>query len=282
MSFCTKKSRSPESETGDIPKSVRITCILQLCIVFSMLLWIAGKPFTEQLYEYRKGTKQLEWLIDLHPEKYENVSQGEKEILERMRSEIERGMQESFGTKFKRSIEALFLDTPLSKLMWIVLAGVLSIMIMKQKEGAREAVWLLPLLAIVYAIQIGNSPPMKSPYPSEEYLEKHYMHGSIGSTLEEQRTQLESAWQKYLATEWSTLPAGTDEKERLGDGLYQFTLKKSLSEWKSPPEKPGPWTLGCYVLWNLFFTGLVYRKMGKREEKVEKEERVCRRNDRYS
>lgn len=260
MNICKKTDTVADNLTPDISKMARIACILQLCVAFSVLLWILGSPFTEALYENKKSLGELKWITTEHSEMFQTLPQLEQNRLLTLQERVTIRMQEPFMQKLAKSVEGLFVGMPVSKLIWLLLAVILPIMVMKQTEGAREAFWMLPALAIIYAWQLMPLQTPESIYPTESYLESKYMEKPLAGSMEIQKNNLELAWKDYVVTEWSKAPAYATQAEKFANGLYHFIVQKTLMEQEQPVPKPGAWTLMCYVVWNLFAAFAVSRK----------------------
>lgn len=262
MNFCKRTALKDNESVGDIPKSWRIICILQLCLAFTTLLWVLGSPFTDELYKNRKALSSIEWLTDEGVNEYATLTSQQKTKLEEIRSGALEGMQEPFLQKLGQSIESLFRGTPISKLAWLVLAFLLPIFVMKQVDGARELFWLFPLLAILYIWQVAPMKSGESLIPDESYLEHHYLSAPISGTVAQQREQLEEAWENYIIAEWSK--SGETKDEKFSNGMYHFVFESTVKEWEAPPLKPGLITVGSYLIWNLIAAlGVSMRKKVK-------------------
>lgn len=250
MQFCQRNNNPTSPLTDEIPKRIRIFCIIQLCIAFSVLLWILCSPFTESLYESKKTLSTIRWLVDDQSEYFDQTAPEVKNQIFKLEAAASRSMQESFLNKSKQSIENLFLGIPISKLLWLLLALLLPILVLKQVDGARELFWLFPVLAVFYALQNFPATAPEPIYPSESYLENRYLESPITGSIEQQKNLLEQAWKKFIVTEWSKESVSASDEEKFVNGLYHFILNKTLQE-SSGPSKPGPWTLACYFIWNL-------------------------------
>lgn len=251
MNFHKKSEPVDGSLAPDISKWARTACILHLCIAFSVLFWILGAPFTEALYLNKKASKELEWLTIEHEELYNTLPQSDQKLISSFQKKISLESNESFQRKMAKSVESFFLGMPVSKLLWLFLSILLPVLVMKQIDGARESFWLLPLLTAVYAWQMMPIQSTPSIYPTETYLEKKYLKGPLSGSIEEQRDMLELAWKSYIIEEWTQAPKDSSDGEKFANGMYHFIAQKTLLEMNQPPQKPGPWTLGAYLMWNL-------------------------------
>lgn len=262
MNFCKRTTLKDNASSGDIPKSWRIVCIIQLCFAFTTLLWILGTPFTDELYKNKKALTSITWLTDLESNQYQNLTSPQKAKLEQIHNSALKAMQTTFLQKSAKSVESLFRQTPISKLTWLTLAFLLPLLVMKQVDGGRELFWLFPLLSLLYIWQVA---PMKQPeslIPEESYLEQRYLSAPISGTVTEQREQLEEAWKNYVIAEWSQ--RGESKDEKFANGMYHFVFESTVREWEAPPAKPGIFTVAGYLVWNLIAaTVLSMRRLPK-------------------
>lgn len=260
MNFCQKTTLKENDSQNDIPKSARIVCIIQLCLAFTVLLWVLGTPFTDELYRNKKTVTAIEWLTIENSEYYDTVPAEKKSELQSIYKQAHNGLQDSFRNKLVKSVEELFLQTPITKQLWLLLALILPFLVMKQIEGSREVFWVFPFLALLYAWQVA---PLKNPetlYPTESYLEQHYLSAPIKGSMAQQKEQLDAGWQSYIATEWSKADENSSQTEKFANGLYHFIYESTILEWIQPPLKPGILTLASYLIWNLFAAYLINRR----------------------
>ncbi len=96
-------------------KETKILCILQLCIAFSVLLWIILSPFTETYYSNKKLAQELDWVIVENAEYFQDLPPQTRKKISELESKVERQSNETFPKKLKQSIEALLIYTPFYK-----------------------------------------------------------------------------------------------------------------------------------------------------------------------
>lgn len=274
--FCCSSKKEVDPNIY-IPKGARIPAILQLCLAFSMVLWIAGSPFMQDLYEaksklavfqtvmgegdfiYRaagKDQNRIEQLERNH-ERFWQLPMHEKAFILKKYEEIARDSNRDFIQKTAQAFQRLFFETPPLLLAWIFFGLILPILLLKRVDGAAQALWILPLLAISYAYlndNAGVGKPKKEIFPSESYLWQNYIKEAPSRQIWEQKKQLEKGWQAYLIAEWSHPDSKTVE-----DGEFRFHLahaKKIGSEdLNSSGKETGVnvFLLGAFVVWNLLF-----------------------------
>lgn len=255
-----KRSKRTFPEGTFIPFPARLCAILQLCIAFGMILWYTSQPFMGELFEIKSEKLLLHYAIDQR-ELFEQLPRFQQEELLSRLLTLQDRLEIPFLTKLMRSGEIL-IHLPLLKLTWIVLAILLSIFLLKKREGARQALWLLPFLALAYGVdnRIQGLPTQPTAeeklFPSESYLRDHYLDEPWGSTLFEQKQQLEQAWNHYLQLEWG------GQNQSLSQGLYAFNLARIQAQpfpkaertfLQIPPTQESLPFLFLIIFWNLTF-----------------------------
>lgn len=224
------------------------------------------------LYEYIRGTSNAFNSTDSDKLQRNSArwrqlpSATQKTFLEEYEN-LQGYAQRPFLIKIKEGIEILFKQIPRLELAWILLASLLSILLLLKIEGVKHAAWLLPLVVCAYAIdnQMNGENPKKSRdahlFPTESYLVEQHLKEPFSSSIEQQRKQLQQAWEAYLVDQWSS--DNTPE-----DGEYNFTISRlqalgglPLHNWKSDfNQKHSLFTLVVYLMWNYYFA----RKMNRR------------------
>jgi hypothetical protein len=246
----------------NIPISLRVLVIIQLCIGLSCLIWLIGYPFMgghftlqSELILIESVMGQQETLIRLDSEKSKSQMdkiQKNHELFnllpEKKKKEIENlFLEKKLASKssFFEKIEPL-LQIPRLEVLWILAAVAIPILILLRNRQAALFVWLLPIICSGYALnnQINGLDPLsvsdRKIFPREETL-------PISSSLAE-------SWEHYLEENW--------------DGEYYFNLSRvellppslAVSFW----EKRSPLILICYLLWNLNFAWRVTRQLNAR------------------
>lgn len=205
-------------------------CIAHLCIAFSLLCWYGGHPFLHDLFDVRWQLKALE---QVEPHLAE-LPEEQRETVLTLASSLNAQLEEPFFEKCRRAMKLLLLDLPPFMRMWLFLSILLPILLLLKYEGARPALWLLPIAATVLALN-AKSPP--APFlPSETALLEHY-----GNPQDTSWDSLKTAWENYLAKEWY------GETWRLG-------LAKVQWERTHPGPKPGE---SGPLAWSLLFWSLL-------------------------
>lgn len=257
----------------NIPTSLRLLIILQLCIALSCLIWLIGYPFMGNhfktqsellLIESTMGIQTTHKRLDpekasLQTEKMERNAVRFKKLPESVKFSAEKlfsSKKEALNLPFFTKISAVFKlinEIPRLEIIWICFAVALPILLLLKKRRAADYIWLLPLLAIAYSYnnQTKGLDPLKHSdlrlFPREDTL-----------LLNNERTEREirSAWENYLATHWAK-----DEKTA-EEGEFYFNLARitesaslSFSFW----EKKSPLLLFSYIVWNLLFAWRVHQ-----------------------
>lgn len=242
--------------------TARIYCILQLCLAFTAICWNGGYPFLGHLHEIRSQALLYKYVLD-----NDSLSTSEREKVEADYEALTTRYEEGYLDKMKSGVRILFLElSPLMRL-WLLFAVIIPILVLLQKPGARQAVWLLPLLAGTYAFDNWNYAPMArvradvALFPSEATLVDDYLGTPLSGSVAEQRHQLTYAWQRYLASVWAQQTPADDLgllTTQAAAGELRFTLARldalayqpAMPQWRY---RHTPLFLALFVLWNTLF-----------------------------
>lgn len=265
-----------------IPTPQRLLSIIQLCIAFSLMLWYLFQPFMGEyfalrnrmlVYEYAMGTSDV---LKARPDQTAKLERQAKRFIALPEQEKDDSITDyrEIQTYAKRStlqkigdgIRKFIVGIPPFEQAWIFFSITISILVLLKIEGARQAVWILPLIVAAYAVdnQLEGKRPYVSPdsqlFPTEETIIHQYLNVPLAQNPMEQKKQLEEGWKRYLVDHWSQK---NDEEE----AEFNFTIARlkllhteSLDGWLgSFHEKIHPIILACYLLWNLFFAWMISR-----------------------
>lgn len=288
-----KRIRKEYPEGTFIPMPARVCAILQLCLGFSAFLWVVSEPFVGEIFTVKSHLLYYQDVMGIPasagvaesqrerlarnserfaalPESRQNHLQAERDVYQAM-------LQRSFIEKLGRVYTLFTNSLPIYELAWIILSIALSIMVLKKVEGAREAIWLLPLLVAAYAVDLrfkGTPPPVLGDerfFPSEKELVTDYMDEPLDADVFEQQKQLQLAWKKYLSINWANeQPAATSAAldRQAEEGEYRFTLARlEARSSRRAPEKllaapvapPSPLILIVYFFWNAYIAYTVWK-----------------------
>lgn len=276
-----KKIIPPESF---IAKPARICAIIQLCLAFSLLLWNASEPFVGEIFTWKSRllfyqdvmgipahenlSSEKEARLSRNAERFQKLPEEKQEALIHDKEQIQKQLQRSFWDKLKSLLSLYVYAISPYELAWIFFSLVISIMLLKQVEGAAQVVWLLPLLAALYAADsrwfAQPLPPSDaSLFPSEKQLVEDYVKAPLSTDIFEQQEQLMLGWKRYLIAEWAHQRPAEDPlvfEQQAEDGEYSFTLARLNLRSKStanvswavrpPPSLP---LLILYFFWNAYF-----------------------------
>lgn len=249
-------------------KLQRLLAIVQLCITFTLILWYLFQPFMGEYYALKSRLILMEFVMGI-PNVHSQLSEVQLEANQKRFIQLKEAQQVSKDyqeihqyasrpalTKISDGISLLFREISLFELSWLFFATLVSILLLKETPGAREVVWILPLLALLFAgdnLLFGT--PSKgaqdrSLFPNEEQLVAKPLEGS----WLEQREQLQKGWEGYLLSNWSF---GGD----LAAAEFNFAIERLKALTNHPREewlaelhsKKSVYLLFCYVAWNLYF-----------------------------
>ena len=210
--------------------STRVIIVIHLSLVFWFLAWACLRPPLDDYYR-QQTIRVLHEAVELTPPDQEGLS-----------------WDEHIG----RSTYLLVQGIPPFTQAWVAFSLAICLLLLFRITGARQASWLLPLLAILYSwnnMTTGADappPPDAHLFPQEEALHP-YLQEPLSDSIQEQYTQLKVAWEGYLDDEWQ--------------GERNFNLARLAAYQKAPPQdplitlrtkEPLPYLL-FYVAWNLFF-----------------------------
>lgn len=252
-----------------IPFPQRFLAIIQLCLGFSFILWYGFQPFmgeyfalkTQMLpYEFVMGTSDLlkgpegKEKLERNRARFELLDSKKKSELLNGYKRLHDYSTRPFHVKIWDGIRASGAVPPFVW-AWIILSIVLPIMLLLKFNGARLAVWLLPLVAICGVVdQRDDVSKDQNFYPTEDVIVKEYVGEPLKDSIEEQRKQLEKGWRSYLAKNWS-------DSQNVEEGEFYFTLaslEKMVLEiptnWKKMFSSRSGFLLSLiFILWNVAF-----------------------------
>ena len=256
----------------------RLLVIIQLCLALSVLLWYGAQPFLGEyfniksklmLYEYIKGISPINDPEKLNRNKmeWEALPEKEKAAIQESYLTLKQYAERPVWVKIRQGMGQL-IDLPPFELAWIFFTIWISILLLRGRQGAFQVVWLLPLIALCYAIdnRISGIEPRLEPdavlIPSEKFLVDNFLEQGLSPHWQEQRMQLESAWNRFLVNTYLKEPIQENIQQlHMEKAGYLFTLARidKIAEQDQRAIKPDfhektkiP-ILGIIVLWNLFF-----------------------------
>ena len=244
-------------------KTTRAFAIAQLCIAFTILLWHLSQPFVGDLFRAKAQILVFEEAMKDRV-RYEGLPEEDRLLIAEGYDRAQRQIGLPFTTKLEQSFSGLIYKVSPYELAWIVLSIVLPILLLKQVDGARLAVWLIPLMSILYVVdnqyygvEMGPTAHERL-FPSEEELVRDYMDEPLGESLGEQHAQLKGAWERYVAERW-------------GDG-YAFNAARGVAlverREERPQAKEGVLLCWAIVVWNLLFAlGTTGKKKDNRDNR---------------
>jgi hypothetical protein len=260
------REKMASSQNG---KSIRGLCILQFCIVFTLLAWICSYPFMGELLTIKSKTLLLKEVMGIQDDSDVNEVHTQRLTKNKERfSQLPMNEQERIIERYKRMFIILFLEISRFELLWIILGIVIPVLLLLKVEGARQVVWLLPLLTLAFALdnQLAGINPHVSEdenlFPSEALIVEQYLNEPFSADINEQYHQLNRGWQNYLIREWTREPPSSDPglyAIQLSEGEYAFNRARAeLLPITLYPEglfrtKHQMIVLIFYLAWNVFF-----------------------------
>lgn len=274
-----------------LPTSQRVLAITQLCIAFSLILWYVFQPFMGEyfnlrsrmvVYEYAMGTsdtvkkKGEEGKMQKNAKRFANLPQAEKVKLLNDYQQLQNFAQRPVYVKIWDGLKVLFLGIPAFEVAWIFFSVVIAILLLLKVDGSKQAVWLLPVLVLCYAIdnRLEGTPKRMSAdqrlFPSEEIIVEKYIKRPLSHSPAEQQQQLLRGWEAYLIDQW--LPnndLSMDWAEKVEKAEFQFTIARlnllhgqPKSAWlPSFRERISSIALFLFMAWNLLLAWMMNREI---------------------
>lgn len=295
--FSKKKKQFPSGTF--IPTPARVAAIIQLCLAFTVILWSAGQPFMGELFAVKsklilyqtvlgsqdllkkgKENPQIVAKLQRNAGRFSRLPIDQQHQLVQSYQQLQKTADAPFLSKLGRSISIVAFQIPPFELAWIAFSIIISLLLLLRIEGAMHAVWLLPLIVLIYGIDNhwnGAQPGLAEEsklFPSEEKLVQEFMAEPLSPNIFEQQKQLLLAWKKYLVAEWAHEKSSDDETQfdlQVEKGEQAFTIARLA---KLPKDrlidddalfhrKEPIFLLSFYLLWNLFFAWIVTKNTKK-------------------
>jgi uncharacterized membrane protein YqaE (UPF0057 family) len=184
--------------------------------------------------------------------------------------------QPTFIAQTLESFYLLFFEVPLFEKMWIVFSIILPVMALKKREGIQQAIWILPLLTMIYCIdnqKYGMSqrePADRKLFPSEKELLGRYIKEPFQENILSQHKQLREGWEYYLIENWAKEEPSLDKNARKAQ-VQRADLEFSLARLRLSPlhmpsfreifyKRQSLGFLVMYMIWNILVAWQVSRK----------------------
>lgn len=267
-----------------IPTPARILAIVQLCLAFSLFAWQGSQPFMGDLFRVKSEMLVYQDIMGIETPlltetqrlkrnhtRFEALPHFSKQLIIHQYALLENHLQDSFLYKLKKSMRIFASELSPYEIAWILLSIVIPILLLKKIEGAQQAIWLLPLVTILFALDNGISPQSLSEnsqsFPNEEIIVNNYLKQPLSASILEQREQLIKGWKLFLIEEWAhEIPSSDPEQFILQAeaGEFAFTINRlktaSFKEYNYRAPLP-VFLLALYVIWNLFFCYFINKKL---------------------
>lgn len=252
-----------------IATPARVMAILQLCLVFTVICWQMSKPYMADLYQVKSKMAVFDFVLK-DQERFSQLPESRKEMILTEYAKLQEQLSVPFLEKLGASIQSLLEMSPIL-LIWLVLGTVVPIMLLKKVEGARQVIWLMPLVAAAYCAENRFFEPARvvtreeKLFPAEALIVKDYLDEPLSTDIFVQREQLKAGWDRYLDHVWG-------QGKGVEEGLFQFNIERALALGSEVENKRGQHSLfflGLFLFWNLSFA-LIIRNVQEGQNKAEK------------
>jgi hypothetical protein len=263
-----QRKKQTFAEGTFIATKPRVLAIIQLCLAFTAFLLLAGKPFMTDHYQIKSEMLIYEYVMGK-----QNNNQAElfhslpNETQDKIHTQYETLLKKAstgFLGKIQKSCDIIFFEAPSFERTWIFFGVLIPILLLKKVEGARHAIWILPLITLAYLINnhlhgIDRQSELDKLFPSEHFLETRYLKIPINSlAIAEQQKAILKTWQLYLV-EFYTKEIPSEKREifhtQVLKGDFAFNLERLEKSFldkadKKDEDKIPPALAGLYLTWN--------------------------------
>lgn len=263
----------------------RFLVILQLCFAFSAAIWYATQPFMGEYFSLRsrmliheyvmgksdllKNQKQQGDKLERNAERFSLLPAADQKAIVDDYRQLQNFAQRPALAKILDGVRILLLNVPPFQLAWIFFSALIGILALLKVPGAKNAAWVLPLIALAFAVDnrlTGHTampPPDTSLFPDEHLIVQEY----LSPARELSQEGLQEGWNNYLIAHWSS-PEQISQSEQLESAEFNFTRARLMRMINQPPnswlasfdEKSSLGLLGLYFGWNLYFAWILNRR----------------------
>lgn len=282
-----KRQRKEYPPGTFIPMPSRICAIIHLCLAFIIVAWNMSQPFMGELFILKSqmllyqdvmgvakqsDNSKTQLRLARNRERFESLPQEEQQLLLTNTQKLHQLSERSFLTKLGRSMHLLVFEIPSFEQIWLLLSIILPILLLKRVDGAVQAIWLLPLLTLLYAADnqwysSSTAPTAESKlFPTEEIIVHQYLNHPLSDDIFKQKEQLLEGWKLYLIKEWTTNKVAKREEfeNQAEDGEFRFNIARIKSLplpdklFSHPPLlRESLWIHFLYLFWNIFFAYII-------------------------
>lgn len=201
-------------------------------------------------------------------ERFAHLPQTIKHPLEEKYAFLQEELKRSFRYKMQYLFEIFAFKISPYESAWIIFSLIIPLLLLKRIEGAQQAIWLLPILALLFLWENqieGNASTNAEHvlFPTEQEIVQNYLKEPLNVNILKQREQLLRGWNVYLIQNWAHEDPSDDPvifQRQAEKGEFMFNVKRLLSTEYVPydfRQKISFFLLSLYVAWNLFFAWLL-------------------------
>ncbi len=282
-----KRIKKTFPEGTFIPTNQRVMAIIQLCLALTALLFLASKPFMQDHFALKSDSLVYDYVLGKNNEQrleyFHQLQEPTKETILLKYKILLNAFNVPFHEKLQSSIYTIFFKSSIYERAWILFGIVIPIMLLKKREGAKHAAWILPLIVVAFLISNANlknqtlSEEMKL-YPSEDMLVTNYLNAPLSNySYEEQQKLLLKAWHSYLVENYTKEIPATNQnvfKNQVAKGEHAFHAAKLLkmpeSRTQKTNDKQSTFLMTAYLLWNLLFAYISSTRSKYKKEPLQK------------
>ncbi|MBB65790.1 MAG: hypothetical protein CMO81_12090 [Waddliaceae bacterium] len=282
---------------GNIPKASRFVLITHLCLAFTVLFWSAALPFMQNYFDQRSLTLLYQTVLGVDEEgvlyPIHRSDEGHAQLLldAELFADLPKEEQVSIRSSYQKLIKEnneswleqlalasriLAFGTPAFLQGWVLFSIIIGTMLLLRKEGAAQAVWILPILVGLYSLDNRLYAPLPNPpadfhlYPTEELVLSKYLNEDLDEDFFNQHEQLLRGWHMFLVIEYTKETPSENPlelKKQIDKGEFYFNLDRLKAFQRDTGNHPlffqsfrKPYfLLALFIIWNVFVAWFVNR-----------------------
>ncbi len=208
---------------------MRTFAVTHLSILFSFLLFWVGHSFLAEHFVVQSRLRIYDYIFQ--QETFLPLELSE-ERLERIQEDYD--LLQTYGHRLKeqkRETRWKHLFTSVSQwtLLWSLFSFFTAWWLLREREGALPAAWLLPLILL---LDLQTSPSSPLPpwenehllFPHEDTLVATYRDQPLSGGIQQQKRELEKCWEDYLLDRWlqESVHLGKEREQQVKKAEFFF------------------------------------------------------------
>ncbi len=257
---------------SDIPKSLRIIVIVQLCFIFTFLVWEGIYAFSREGFAQKARGQIFSFLLsDSQSDLFQQLPKHEQQWLKEEQAHLQ-SYSPTIGRNFQSVARNYFFEISPWFQAWAFFSFITCLCLLYRIKGSAYAAYLLPLFIVgymAYPPSIKHYASDAAFYPTDRELVERYLPQANNQKISKE--SLDRAFSLYLIDKWAhETPNQTPEafQQQVKKGYFfmqaanlQRESPETLASFTSPLFQRAPFPLlVIYLMWNSFFALMVSLK----------------------